>query len=1099
MSGVEKMGALEKQLVWGLFPELEEDFSAKVRALRAQSKLAPIAVLVPTHLLRVHLKRALASHANIHFLTLHDLAKRLAGTSLGLAGRKEPPRFALELLLAATLEETAGRLRYFKPVALKEGFHGALLKTFRDLADACIEPEDFEKALKRLKTKERSRFFIGKLEEILGIWKNVEEKRRKLSFARDVDLLQEAAREATRSPWIERLSAFLVYGFYDLTAAQKNLLGVCIERAPSAVFFPYSDNRGFRYAAPLLQWFRDLGFQPVKASPSAMPRPAVLSRLAEDLFRPVEPEASGRPAPEPDALEIVSAPGEAREAKEVVREVLYGSAGRGTAGILLRFQDATVSLVQEALAAAGVEGFIQHGLPLSRTQEGKSLLLLAGLIGSPFLRSDVMDFILIARLKPVDWAGEGREPLPVAEWNSFSMKAGIVDGKQEWESRLEILERKLAGEKKRGVRCGEDGEEIEDGDAKALDRKLASIRCMRTFVAKLFSGLEKAAGKRRWSDMASSLSALFQELTGPGEAASALLSALESLSELDILGRETNPEMFRRFLAESLEQAGASRGAFQRNEPAVLDIMESRGVPFDLVILPGMVEKRFPQPVRQDPILLDAEREKLNDVLKGLGLPGELPLKKRRKEEEELLFLLAAGAARKRLVLTFPRIDVLKARPLLPSFFLIRTLEAATGKPFDYVSFEQHLRSGAHGRYVSMSVFDAALRQRAVDPIEHDLASLAAAEKSGKPRAILYLRTVSTFFARALRAESARWAEDDFTEFDGLIRDPKLLDAVGKRFNLSKMAIAATQLETYAKCPFEFYMKYLLAIEPIEEPERAAALSPLDRGSLIHSILWKFFTEMEKSKAIPLRVEARSRLLEIAEESFRKFEGEGVTGYPLMWRIAKEEIREDLQTTFDRELKQEAEDGFLPRYFEVRFGMRTKGPEESYISTEKPVRIPVNDKINIHLRGKIDRIDLGPQEKLLRVVDYKTGKNSQKVKHDSFHGGQALQLPLYLLAAEKLLRGIQGEKAEYDFLTRKGDWEKVTFSRGALTVKSDELKQILVTIVEGIAAGRFYATGENDSCRWCSYRYACKRGAHLDFKWEAESESTRAFKEMGEI
>jgi superfamily I DNA/RNA helicase len=79
--------------------------------------------------------------------------------------------------------------------------------------------------------------------------------------------------------------------------------------------------------------------------------------------------------------------------------------------------------------------------------------------------------------------------------------------------------------------------------------------------------------------------------------------------------------------------------------------MAARGVPFKMVIIPGVAEKSFPPLIRQDAILLDHERKILNRSLGGKETEP-LPLKTEgRLEEERLLYRLAIGAAKEKLTL----------------------------------------------------------------------------------------------------------------------------------------------------------------------------------------------------------------------------------------------------------------------------------------------------------------------------------------------------------------------------------------------------------------------------------------------------------------
>jgi ATP-dependent helicase/nuclease subunit B len=66
-----------------------------------------------------------------------------------------------------------------------------------------------------------------------------------------------------------------------------------------------------------------------------------------------------------------------------------------------------------------------------------------------------------------------------------------------------------------------------------------------------------------------------------------------------------------------------------------------------------------------------------------------------------------------------------------------------------------------------------------------------------------------------------------------------------------------------------------------------------------------------------------------------------------------------------------------------------------------PVWITLSDGTKVRIYGKIDRVDRTPDGKLMRIIDYKMGQ-SHKFDPTLVMSGEALQLPLYFLAAKQL-------------------------------------------------------------------------------------------------
>ena len=62
----------------------------------------------------------------------------------------------------------------------------------------------------------------------------------------------------------------------------------------------------------------------------------------------------------------------------------------------------------------------------------------------------------------------------------------------------------------------------------------------------------------------------------------------------------------------------------------------------------------------------------------------------------------------------------------------------------------------------------------------------------------------------------------------------------------------------------------------------------------------------------------------------------------------------------------------------------------------EPVQINLPFGRSVRFRGTIDRVDLNPDRKEYRIVDYKSG--DKKVNYASLYYGLSVQLPAYLHA-----------------------------------------------------------------------------------------------------
>ena len=85
-----------------------------------------------------------------------------------------------------------------------------------------------------------------------------------------------------------------------------------------------------------------------------------------------------------------------------------------------------------------------------------------------------------------------------------------------------------------------------------------------------------------------------------------------------------------------------------------------------------------------------------------------------------------------------------------------------------------------------------------------------------------------------------------------------------------------------------------------DRPEDIYAITPLERGSLVHDILEKFVNTVRAQNSLPAPTEAWSEdhhreLRRIANEHFKEAEARGVTGKSVMWQIARDEMLIDLE------------------------------------------------------------------------------------------------------------------------------------------------------------------------------------------------------------
>jgi ATP-dependent helicase/nuclease subunit B len=601
-----------------------------------------------------------------------------------------------------------------------------------------------------------------------------------------------------------------------------------------------------------------------------------------------------------------------------------------------------------------------------------------------------------------------RQPRSDQGWDALSVDLGIIGGKQQWLARLKVAERE------RGRQAKE----------------------LREFVEQLFKLTDPIPRSGRWSNFVTAMLAL---LRGFGRTNQRVLEIIGALAELDEFESPVEFEIFADFCVRALDGEREPSGQFQGGGIFVGDVMGARGLSFPFVVVLGLVEKNFPRVIPEDPLLLDDERAQISP---------NLPLKRRGYDEERLLFDLVAGCASDQLVLSYPRLEAGSGRPRVPSYLLLERTGAKTFKALE----EQ-------ARRIPLSPVRA--EPLPLETREFDLPVL------NETTAETYLSQISPLLPAGLSA-ARRWHNRGLTAHDGLIAGREAVQLLHERFVLEKLVISATSLEDFFGCPFYYFQKHVIGIEPWKEPEAALTIDAADLGSLYHKILEDYY-----------RKQPGADLAAIMETRFREFEQSGVTGYAAIWELRKQIVHEEIAAFVRRE---QADAGsWMPVEFEREF---------DGIAVAPPVR----------LHGKIDRIDRDVSSGRLRVLDYKTGRFKKGLRDDDFARGEALQLALYLLATEKLFPGKRVESARYLYFTLRGGYHTTSFSRDALMRRQTELNQLLQIAADMMRDGVFaqYAPTKNDPCRACDFRPICGNGIHKLYRLKNEDPRMTAFRAIKE-
>jgi ATP-dependent helicase/nuclease subunit B len=1014
-------------------PTLEDAWLAALARFRAADPLGAVWLLVPSRFLGLHLTR-LAAHrggaVNVHVLTFTDLAERLLE---GTTTRPLPPAGEL-LALRQALREAVPPDGYFAPVRDSRRFPAALAATCAELRTAGVGPAELEQAA-RVAGRPSS---ADKLRELARLVGHANGRVAAAGFVYPTDALWAAAERVRAAAPSGGPTGLVAYGFIEWNAAERALLAALGRRLPLVPLVPAEPGPPFEPVHGLVEWLTSEGYA-IERSPAPPHRGP--QALAARLFR-----ESISPGAGTEGLVIVAAPGEEREVREIARRLLAAAAAGvpfEAMGILVRRPDSYRAAIRDVFGAAGIPYTWGVAPSLGETRAGRSLRLLLATRQEDFARTAVVEWLAMASLRDAS----GVEP---AEWDRLSREGGIVAGRGDWRRGLD----RLAWRARRHAASPADAAEGEGAGLRAPD--LAAVQALGHVIGRLLGSAGRLPDAAPAQTLARGLLRAFLRLCrrdGEAEPVAGLLSSFDALGPLAApLGLDEFAVLLEAALLAPVEPGPEPR----HGKVFVGELRQALGLPFRLVVLPGLVEQGFPAPPRQDPILLDEERELLHAQQPG-GRPG-LSLTTQRPAEERLAFRLAAAAAERELLLTYPRVDTPSGRARVPSFFLLRVAEAATGQPCDFTGLEAF---PPHER-VALVPAPPAARAAPLDRREWLLAQATRAREGGAAGRAACL-TLLPRAARARAALEAREHGDRVSAWDGLL--PAGLEAVLAAYHRAAGGpVAATPLEQYATCPFRYYQAHVLRVAPPVEPERVLTLGAADRGLLLHRILARAYMAFRDAGLLPLspeRVPVARDLLEtvFAEEAASV----GPTGLAPLWAGERVRLLTDLTAAIQAEAREPG--GWVPTDFELPFGSEG-APSLAHV---------LPDGRRLDFRGRLDRLDVTADGSRARVIDYKSGRS--RGAGGKLAAGTALQLPVYRLAAEVLCqaRGLDAgvEEAQYYHLTRRGERRRLAFTAADWQARRDDFDRVLATVLDGIAAGQFFQNPSAETCRWCDYQMAC--------------------------
>ena len=399
-------------------------------------------------------------------------------------------------------------------------------------------------------------------------------------------------------------------------------------------------------------------------------------------------------------------------------------------------------------------------------------------------------------------------------------------------------------------------------------------------------------------------------------------------------------------------------------------IERSRHPNLKAVFLLGATQKQFPVPIPSAGVLTDTDRE----TAEALGFrlaPGST----QSLVERQYLAYIAFTRPSEWLCVSYPSVDE-KGSPVVRSHFVDELALL-----FEDLAEE----SIAGGRPESIDVHtQAELAELLCSRLGRD--AYAPEGQGDTLRGVLDAMRADGDLVET--ADSIRAALD----YDNRAA---LQSGVVERLFGQQLPGSATRLATFAACPFKYFVRYTLGLEPRKEFK----LEPLDLGNFYHAVLDALHKRLV-AEGQNFATADDDQLIRRLREQIEAFASQDAF-------ISKFRSRSDhnafiisnaseLLEACVLEIAQMARAGtFEPVLAEVAFG-EVRQAQESLGRFE--LALPTGGVLT--LSGKIDRMDIAEVDgqRVALVFDYKRTKAATTFNWPRFYHGLNLQLPMYLLA-----------------------------------------------------------------------------------------------------
>ncbi len=888
---------------------------------------------------------------------------RLIETVFRLGSEQTASSVTRFLILKDLFEKNT--FEYFKEIQQSPGFIQLILSFIDELKEALIPADLFRERMNALKRVEPD--LALKYEALAGIYELYSEELTRQGLRDRQDFLGVYRKLRKQGGMhLPRFKKIWIDGFFDFSNLQLEYLRDLTELSEDTVITLTKDNTPARrdLFEPIHRTEKSLaalGFKPeFMKSPNRRTQSKSLAELEQGLFSSrlpltptLSPRGRGQGEGNRNEINIFEAVGIEGEMEMIAREIEISFRRGG-----YRYSDFAILLRKIGTYGDVIRSvFDRYEIPVEIHEREKLqfapfiqvMVSLFRIFRDGWKRNDLIHFLKSSYARK--WGAAAKDEEWIHQLENWALFHGVLGGREEWLNRRDRSAETSFGEEfyARKEQVFKQLADFEDS--------LRDVKNFPDLKSGIFSGLREVFGffeiageaepfVRRDAASYKRFEALIDEI-------GAFFMARPNVPlDLDVLA-----DRFFRLVELDLY----SLHHRDKNRVQVYDVSLARQKEYRVVFAAGLLEKHFPVQIKEDPILSDWERE----LFKGASDDRFLSLRLERQSLERYLFYLAVTRAGERLYLTYPRLD-LEGQESLPSYY-VDEVQALFAEPLE---IKRQVLARPYPE-----IHDA------LDERELEIAFMGELWNPFETHADeeLLLDLTRTLLSRPSGAR----IQKAFYKIEACLSDTRITE---KDFFRS-LRTSPTKLEEYGKCPYRYFANRVLCLKDPEEETNLRS-----KGSILHQVLERFFIHRRDH---PGGLNSHEKILEFIAKELE----EALTKYPLIFKkkyqleLGREELRKYLERFIPEELERLKTSALSPRYCEFNFG------------TEEPGSAPLlelDDKgRKIYIKGKIDRVDVDPEERYGLVIDYKT---SAQFKKGNLDLGIALQLPIYLGVIEKYLK-----------------------------------------------------------------------------------------------